>query len=328
LVCSKRSCDAVLRSIERNPRRREGTCISWTALTRQIFHDLWSKKPDDDDLKYRFASATNNRGTVLLETGEMESAREAFLQAANLFGQLWTANPLRLRAHRDSRISDLEVAMALHEDVVRHTPAGHPDYQAHLTNLANDQIDLYYCKLNLPSTRVDVSMQPKSALDINLLRRADNLLQGALDAGSGTHADLAKALAACAAVREGLALQHLAEHGRDDAAHAEQVIAAFRVAVGSGIECDPATSMRIAVKWGRWAFARKSWEEAVEAFEHVLQLSHRLFRAQHDRCNREAWLREAQASGSMLAYALFELDRSPGAVPKTAILMRIHRPHP
>lgn len=60
---------------------------------QQIFHDLWSKKPDDDDLKYRFASATNNRGTVLLETGEMESAREAFLQAANLFGQLWTANP-------------------------------------------------------------------------------------------------------------------------------------------------------------------------------------------------------------------------------------------
>ena len=60
---------------------------------QQIFHDLWSKKPDDEDLTYRFASATNNRGTVLLETGEMESAREAFLQAANLFGQLWKANP-------------------------------------------------------------------------------------------------------------------------------------------------------------------------------------------------------------------------------------------
>ena len=291
-------------------------CIEKIRELRSLLH---SSTELYHSISHNLGLALTTRFERVLEGADLDEAIRCFDEAVK-YGKhhgsvkvIWVnnlANALRLRAHRDSRISDLEVAMALHEDVVRHTPAGHPDYQAHLTNLANDQIDLYYYRLNLPSTRVDVSMQPKSALDINLLRRADNLLQGALDAGGGTHADLAKALAACAAVREGLALQHLAEHGRDDAAHAEQVIAAFRVAVGSGIECDPGTSMRIAVNWGRWAFARKSWEEAVEAFEHVLQLSHRLFRAQHDRYEREAWLREAQASGSMLAYALCELDRS------------------
>ncbi len=61
----------------------------------RIFDHLHSENPDEEEFKYRFASAVNHTGSVLLALGIMEQAREAFIQSMSLFAELSAEYPRR-----------------------------------------------------------------------------------------------------------------------------------------------------------------------------------------------------------------------------------------
>jgi hypothetical protein len=78
------------------------------AEAARIFNKLRSERPDDEEIKYRFASAVNNTGSAILElaikdavrnrvwdVARMELARSAIIEAMSLFAELWAKNPRR-----------------------------------------------------------------------------------------------------------------------------------------------------------------------------------------------------------------------------------------
>jgi CHAT domain-containing protein len=66
--------------------------------------------------------------------------------------------------------------------------------------------------------------------------------------------------------------------------------------------------------WGDWALDRKSWSEAVEAYECANQASELLVRTQLVRGSKELWLRETQGLYARFAFALAKLGDLSAAV--------------
>jgi tetratricopeptide (TPR) repeat protein len=183
------------------------------------------------------------------------------------------ANALRLRAHLDHDLPALRQAIELHEEVLRRTPIESPDSAVHRANLGADLLDLYSWA---GETR-----------DPAVLARATEILHEAVSvSGFGLPADLTKVLSH---LSQALIHAALEESSLDSAALA-RLSAIFRRAVIDGAEHAPSSAMRNAVNWGNWAFARREWAEAVEAFEQALRLVRELIGQQTDRATKMAWL--------------------------------------
>ena len=57
-----------------------------------------------------------------------------------------------------------------------------------------------------------------------------------------------------------------------------------------------------ASNWGKWAFERRNWKEAIEAFSFAQEASDKLLKTQVARTSKESWLRESQGVGAISAY--------------------------
>ena len=83
----------------------------------------------------------------------------------------------------------------------------------------------------------------------------------------------------------------------------EAAVAHWERAVRRGLEVAPEKALGAARNWGRSAFERRAWEEAVRAYGYGRQAIDRLLAVQFSRQEKESWLKEAQEVPAGLAYA-------------------------
>lgn len=84
----------------------------------------------------------------------------------------------------------------------------------------------------------------------------------------------------------------------------EPAITYYKAACDNGLKNTPQSVSRVARNWGEWAWERRDWEEATEAFGYGMKAAVVLFRNQLLRRDKETWLRDAQGFASHAAYAL------------------------
>jgi hypothetical protein len=88
----------------------------------------------------------------------------------------------------------------------------------------------------------------------------------------------------------------------------------FHEAASLGLECSAGTSLTTSLTWADWAFLRKSWAEASEAFALAFRAVDRLLVNQMLRVGKETWLAEAQDLPSHAAFVRAEIDDLEGAI--------------
>ncbi len=94
----------------------------------------------------------------------------------------------------------------------------------------------------------------------------------------------------------------------------EDAISHWQQAIQRGLEVAPEVALGSARNWGRSAFERGAWEEALQAYEAGRQAIDRLLEAQLLRSGKEIWLREAQELPVRHAYTLVQLGQIREAV--------------
>ena len=98
-------------------------------------------------------------------------------------------------------------------------------------------------------------------------------------------------------------LTHRWRHTNDEK-DAEEAVKLFRQSTRGALDLGAEQALRSALLWGGWAFSRRAWEEAIEAYDLGQKASERLVRIQLLRSTKELWLGEAQALAAHAAYAL------------------------
>jgi Tetratricopeptide repeat len=87
----------------------------------------------------------------------------------------------------------------------------------------------------------------------------------------------------------------------------------FEQSAVRGMEVHPESTLMAARSWGKWAFARRAWDEAVKATAYGLKALEHLFATQLTRLHKETWLRDAQKISVQAAYALTMTDNTRAA---------------
>jgi CHAT domain-containing protein len=93
-----------------------------------------------------------------------------------------------------------------------------------------------------------------------------------------------------------------------------EAIENYRRAARRGLEVAREWALSAGLNWGRWASARESWTEAVEAYQYGMAAIDQLFHTQLLRTSKETWLRQAQRLPSEAAYAFARNSDLEGAV--------------
>ena len=88
----------------------------------------------------------------------------------------------------------------------------------------------------------------------------------------------------------------------------------FRDSVTLGLKCRPGLALKDSLVWADWAFLRRSWAEASEAFALSFQAVDDLLRNQMSRSGKETWLAGAQDLASHAAFVRARIGDLRGAV--------------
>jgi|GEM_PF-380331 len=245
-------------------------------------------------------------------------------------------NGLRNRYVRSGDLWDLEAAIAAFEKSVSLTPENSPGLPRMLADLGNGLRDRYARTGALSDLEASIAAFEKSAAltpenSPELPRMLADLGNGLRDryARSGVLSDLE---ASIAAFEKSVALtpenspelpRMLADLGnglRDryvrsgDLWDLEAGIEAYEKATKRGLEVAVEEALRISCNWLRWAFERREWKEAKQAYTYTYQAGERLFRIQLLREQKESFLKETQGLAALGAYSLAKLNRMPEAV--------------
>lgn len=180
-----------------------------------------------------------------------------------------------------SELAHLDRAIDAYQKVVARTPESSPHLPLFLNNLAEGLL-IRYARTEMPTD----------------LTRAIDAAERAVAQG----AEGSPVLATCYGhLGAGLRQRYARQGSPDDL---DRAVASFEAAVQIGRDVALEPALRSARMWGDWAAERGEWAEAVRAYDHALEVSDQLFRAQLLRASKAAWLREAQGLHGGAAYAL------------------------
>jgi tetratricopeptide (TPR) repeat protein len=231
-------------------------------------------------------------------SGGNASPRDSRLASRRILWQTNYANALRARFHARRDAGDLSRAIDQMRDVLTATPPSSEDLSIHRQNLANALLD-----------RFDVEHQ-RGDLDEALpqLRTAVRGTAPVVDRGI---------------CLSSLALALVRLHGLDggDAVLAE-ARASMREAIALARHARVAVALGTAVHWGKWAFEREAWAEAMEAFATALAIGQELFELGFNLVTKEAWLAPLQGVAAAQAFAqarAAQAEADPAAALKEAV---------
>lgn len=308
-------------------------------------------KPQGAFARNEWAGTANNLGIALLllyqRTGKLEDLNEAIatwrraLQAtakvAPAAAGHWHSWGLGLSElyKRTGKKTFLRSALAAFRTAVAKTTAGSPSWAGRLNSLGTVLLNLYEIEnddnlletaiathrdaLQLTSTKLSDRAALFSGLGVALLARARARGQETdLDEAIGFLEKAYRGLSANAPILPAVltnlanALQYrqrlvpCEEVARIEESYRE----AFRIARPNS----NAIALTAARNWGNWAFMRRAWQDAIEAYEGAWEMSEKLFAAQLWRQDRQAWLRETQGLAAREAYARAQSGDLEGAV--------------
>ena len=302
--------------------------------------------PDLPHLLNNLGSGLRDRYARTSDLSDLEAAIAAFeksvaltpdnsLDLPRMLADL--GNGLRDSYARTGAFSDLEAAIAAFEKSVSLAPENSPGLPRMLANLGNGLRDRYArtgalgdLEAAIAAFEKSVSLTPEN-YSPGLPRMLADLGNGLRDryARTGALSDLG---AAIAAFEKSLSLtpenspglpRMLADLGnglRDryvrsgDWWDLEAGIEAYEKATKRGLEVAVEEALRISCNWLRWAFERREWKEAKQAYTYTYQAGERLFRIQLLREQKESFLKETQGLAALGAYSLAKLNRMPEAV--------------
>ncbi|WP_329428889.1 hypothetical protein OG339_06635 [Streptosporangium sp. NBC_01495] len=183
-------------------------------------------------------------------------------------------------ATTDIEVGDLLVAVEAYQRAIELTPAGSPHLPKFLTNLGNSLMD-----------RGSVMA---SAEDLD---RAVGIFDQAVTATLPGSPDLPSRL-------NNLATGLRFRHSRTGlAADRRRAVETYRDSCRLGLESSVETALAAAQNWGLWATERRSWAEAVEAYELALQAARQLYRLQLSRVYKQTWLVSSDGLTAAAAFA-------------------------
>jgi hypothetical protein len=161
--------------------------------------------------------------------------------------------------------------------------------------------------LYLANLGVDLLKRYELTGDRDDLRRAIDGQRQALHAGEGTWSDQPRFFAGLA---DSLAREADRTNRPDDVADARD---AYRRAVELARVSLPEQALGAAMRWGGWESRRRTWAEAVEAYDLGLAALRKLVADQDLRGDKESWLIDAQglpASASLASARAGQLRRA------------------
>jgi tetratricopeptide (TPR) repeat protein len=285
-------------------------------------------------LEYRYqaigALPDLDRAIALIEEAGQAAEKPWQLRGAFAAHQLGVLHRQRYSRTRDPQDIDTAVRL-LSENVDLET-----SQPASLTNLGNALLDRYDSMNGDDDLRFALRLQEEAvrrtaAGDWQLASRYNNW-GNALSLAGRVWGDRALTRAAADSYRKALALtppdaQERASReynlatvlatlagGKRRGRLVKEAASTYRAAIQDGLTGSLEWAHSAAIRWGEWASHRRDWAEAAEAYGQALDVTHRLFRVQLLRSQKETWLAQSQGVPGEAACALVHLGQARDAV--------------